>query len=115
MIMNITYGISIGKILLKGCKYDYSAISGGLGNQMFQYAPICALKKTYPDVLIKADITDYKKRIIRIRDLVLEKYFNIQIPVADKKRNKKKCIWLRTLLCVSDLTVEWADLKVVSP
>jgi hypothetical protein len=30
MIMNITYGISIGKILLKGCKYDYSADFRGL-------------------------------------------------------------------------------------
>lgn len=35
-------------------------ISGGLGNQMFQYALICALQKRYPCTEIKADTALYK-------------------------------------------------------
>lgn len=35
-------------------------ISGGLGNQMFQYAMIYALQKRYPDIKVKADVSCYK-------------------------------------------------------
>lgn len=34
-------------------------ITGGLGNQMFQYALYCKLKKLYPGKAIKLDITEY--------------------------------------------------------
>ena len=35
-------------------------ISGGLGNQMFQYAMIYALQKRYPEIRVKADVSVYK-------------------------------------------------------
>ncbi len=35
-------------------------ISGGLGNQMFQFALICRLQKQYPEVEIKGDASGYK-------------------------------------------------------
>lgn len=35
-------------------------LSGGLGNQMFQYALICALQKWFPGTTVKADVSTYK-------------------------------------------------------
>lgn len=59
-------------------------ISGGLGNQMFQYALICALKKKYLNTEIKADISDYKK-VHAHTGYSLHRYFSIDIPIATKK------------------------------
>lgn len=63
-------------------------ISGGLGNQMFQYALICVLKKTYPNTEIKADISDYK-RVHAHTGYSLHRYFNIDIPIATKSEIDK--------------------------
>lgn len=56
-------------------------ISGGLGNQMFQYVLMEALKKAYPETEFKIDISDYKK-VFAHTGYSLSKYFNIDMPVA---------------------------------
>ncbi|WP_419169414.1 alpha-1,2-fucosyltransferase [Negativibacillus massiliensis] len=56
-------------------------ISGGLGNQMFQYVLIEALKKAYPKAEFKIDISDYEK-VFAHTGYSLSKYFNIDMPVA---------------------------------
>jgi len=35
-------------------------ISGGLGNQLFQFAMLYALQKKYPNTVVKADVASYK-------------------------------------------------------
>lgn len=59
-------------------------ITGGLGNQMFQYALICALKTVYPNQEIKADITDYAL-VHAHTGYSLEKYFQISLPIASNE------------------------------
>ena len=71
-------------------------ITGGLGNQMFQYALICALKKTYPSQEIKVDITDYEL-VHAHTGYCLEKYFQISLPVASVKEIEQIC-YIPTML-----------------
>lgn len=56
-------------------------ISAGLGNQMFQYMLIVALKQRYPDEVIKVDTSDYRY-IHAHTGYVLEKYFDINLEHA---------------------------------
>lgn len=56
-------------------------ITGGLGNQMFQYAFALALKERYPNEKILIDTTDYKRYIIH-NGYELEKLFDIQLKHA---------------------------------
>lgn len=56
-------------------------IKGGLGNQMFQYAFACKLKRLYPNEKILLDLTDFKGYGWHVYEL---KYvFDVQIPVAN--------------------------------
>lgn len=57
-------------------------ISAGLGNQMFQYMLVCALKERYPNETIKIDISDYAY-VHAHTGYSLEKYFDIELEKAD--------------------------------
>lgn len=57
--------------------------TGGLGNQLYNYALVLSLKKIYPDTEIKIDINDY------IRDFshtgyILDKMFGVPAAIAHK-------------------------------
>lgn len=63
-------------------------ISGGLGNQMFQYALIEAMKERYPDTEIKADVFDYD-RVHAHTGYSLENYFTVTLPLANEQEVNK--------------------------
>lgn len=69
-------------------------ITGGLGNQMFQYALYCKLKKLYPGSEVKLDITEYDGKqtggLSDDRQLELKKLsIDISKDIATKKEIRK--------------------------
>lgn len=58
-------------------------ISGGLGNQMYQYALMYSLKRKYTTTRILADIFDYEK-IYAHTGFSIEKYFEIEVEKATR-------------------------------
>ena len=66
--------------------------SGGLGNQMFQYAMSIVLSQYFPHETILADLSRYSF-INEHEGFVLDKYFNIEIKALDDITSKKlNCI-----------------------
>jgi hypothetical protein len=63
---------------------------GGLGNQMFQYAFLCAMKYQYPKVKVKADLMAYNESRVHY-GFELEKIFNIEL---DNLANRQEVIKL---------------------
>ena len=59
-------------------------VSSGLGNQMYQYALLCSLKKIYKDVEIKIDINDYKRNKLHT-GYILDKIFEIKEEIANEE------------------------------
>ena len=57
-------------------------VSSGLGNQMYQYALLCSLRKKYKDVEIKIDINDYKRNKLHT-GYILDKIFEIKEEIAN--------------------------------
>lgn len=62
--------------------------TGGLGNQLYNYALVLSLKKIYPDTEIKIDINDY------IRDFshtgyILDKMFGFHSTIALRDECKR--------------------------
>lgn len=57
---------------------------GGLGNQMFQYAFMKALEKSYPDIEVLADLTPYLQTSFHY-GFELKKIFNIKLKQATRK------------------------------
>lgn len=55
-------------------------IDGGMGNQMFQYAFACKLKKLYPTQDVLLDISNFKGQIDRSYEL--KRVFDVKMPVA---------------------------------
>lgn len=55
-------------------------VIGGLGNQMFQYAFACKLKKLYPRERVLLDLTHFKG--YDVRSFELDYIFNLSIPTA---------------------------------
>ena len=49
----------LGEVLSGDNRMIIVKFTGGLGNQMYQYALLCMLKKRYPDVDVMADISMY--------------------------------------------------------
>ena len=64
--------------------------SGGLGNQMFQYAFLLSLQYRFPDRVIEGDLGDYEV-LEHHNGYELEKIFGIKIPLCsegEKERHK---------------------------
>lgn len=59
-------------------------ISGGLGNQMYQYALLLSLQKKYSMTKVLADIFDYEK-IYAHTGFSLEKYFELEVEKATRE------------------------------
>lgn len=58
-------------------------ISGGLGNQMYQYALLYSLKKKYSATRILVDIFDYERNYAHT-GFSLEKYFELEVEKATR-------------------------------
>lgn len=61
---------------------------GGLGNQMYQFAMLTALKKRYPKQIVKADISHYKL-FEEHNGFELDTYFGIKLNYASYYEVKK--------------------------
>jgi len=75
--------------------------SGGLGNQMFQFAYLTAQQKRYPDERVVADIGDYDT-YIHHNGFEIEKIFGLDIPKCSESEKeshriqmtiKNKILW----------------------
>lgn len=65
--------------------------SGGLGNQMFQYAFFRELQYRFPNLIIECDLGDYE-RVEHHNGFELERIFHIKLPLCSKERTEKNKI-----------------------